>query len=50
MYLKPNTSAYLNKTSWGFKQFSRRLFSWQSMIVLLLLNKIAPINLIKNVK
>ena len=23
MYLKPNTSAYLNKTSWGFKQFSR---------------------------
>jgi hypothetical protein len=29
----PNTSACPNPTSWVFKQFSRRLFSWQSMIV-----------------
>ena len=30
--LKPNTFAHLNNptTSWGFKQFSRKLFSWQS--------------------
>ena len=38
--LKPNISAHPNPTSWGFKQFSRKLFSWQSMIVLLLLGKI----------
>ena len=42
--LKPNTSAHLNPTSWGFKQFSRRLFSWQSMIDLLLLDKLAKKN------
>ena len=45
--LKSNTSAYLNPTSWVFKQFSRKLFNLRSMIVLLLLDKIAPINLIK---
>ena len=47
--LKPNTFADLNPTSWVFKQFSRRLFSWQSMIVLLLLDKKVTINLIKTV-
>ena len=46
--LKPNTSAHPNPSSWVFKQFSRRLSSWQSMILLLLLDKIAPINWIKN--
>ena len=33
----------------GFNQFSRSLFNWQSMIVLVLLGKIAVTNLIKTV-
>ena len=43
----PNTYAQANRTSWGFRQFSRRIFRWQSMTVLLLLAKIAWTNLIK---
>ena len=34
--LKPNTSACPNPTMMVFKQFFRRLFNWQSMIILLL--------------
>ena len=49
--LKPNTFAHLNPTtSWVFKQFSRKLFSWQSITVFLLLGKIARIDLINTVK
>ena len=39
--LKRNTSACLNPTSWVFKQVSRRILSWQTMIILLLLDKLA---------
>ena len=47
--VKPNTSAHLKPTSWVFKQFSRRLFSWQSMIIFLLLDKLARKKLTKAV-
>ena len=41
LYLKSNTSAHLNQTRYvvGFL-FSRRLFSWQFMIIGLLLGKL----------
>ena len=48
--IKPNTFAYLNPTSWDFEQFFKRLFSWQSMSVLLLLDKAVTMNLKKKLK
>ena len=45
--LRPNTSAHPNLTYKVFKQFFKQLFSWQFMMVLLLLSKIVWKNLIK---
>ena len=42
-------STHLNPTRMVFKQFYKRLFSWQSMIALLLLEEIARKCLIKTV-
>ena len=47
--LKPNTSAHPNPTIWVLKQFSKGLFSWYFIIILLILGKIAWTNLIKTV-
>ena len=46
-HLKSKFNYYVRKKS---KQFYRRLSIWQSMIILLLLDKIVPINLIKTVQ
>jgi hypothetical protein len=43
-----NTSAHLNPTFFVFKQFARRLFNWQSIIILLLLDKLAITIFIKD--
>ena len=47
--LKPNTSTHPNPTCWVLKQFSRRLFSLQPKMVLLLLGQIAWKNWIETV-
>ena len=43
-------STHLNPAMKVFKQFFRRLFSWKSLIVLLLLGKIERTNLVKTVQ